>query len=191
MKLIAISVIALAAISPAFATKKSSQEARQSAIENSILNRISIQNDFWFNDGDFPRVIQLHRFTYEYVPADYEIATNLGWMLGNIQEYGEELSIYSKFRKDNYPKDPDASFPEANFYYFRKAYAKVPTILEDSITRNPHPNSFRILAHAYDRMGMMKDCVRVWTAFVREFPEDLKGKENLKRATDKLAKAGK
>lgn len=173
-------------------TKKqqTSAAARQEAIKTALINRISIQNDFWYDEGDFPRVVELLRYAYELNPSDYEIATNLGWMLENLEMYGEALAVYQRFRKEN-PNDPDAPFPEANFYFFRKAYNKIPPLLEKTLDKNPHPNSFRILAHSYDRMGMVKDCVRVWTLYVKLHPEDARGKENLKNAQEKLLKSGK
>lgn len=190
MKRIVFGLMALCLVGSSFASK-ATQNERQKAIDNAILNRISVQNDFWFDDGDYPRIIQLHRFAYEFAPSDYELATNLGWMYGNLQMHAEELAIYTRFRRENQLTLADATFPEANFYFFRKAYAKVPPLLEGSLKLKPHPNTYRILAHSYDRMGMMKDCVRVWSAYVKVYPQDPKGPVNLKRAEEKLNKSGK
>lgn len=190
MKAFATGLILLAA-SSSFASPKhrSDTATRQDAINTAFMNQLSVQNDFWFDNGDFPRVIELFRFAYELEPSDYEIATNLGWMLENVENYGEALVTYQRFRREN-PKDPDAAFPEANFYFFHKAYNKVPPILEPTIKHRPQPNNYRVLAHSYDRMGMVVDCVRVWNLYVKDYPGDLKGIANLKRAKEKLQKSG-
>jgi hypothetical protein len=89
------------------------------------------------------------------------------------------------------PQDPDAAFPEANFYFMKKAFAKVPVLLEPAIVKKPHPNSYRILAHAYDRLKMYGDSKRVWQLYLKRFPDDGAAKQNLKRVSDKLSKAAK
>lgn len=164
---------------------------RVDAIWNHAVDRINSQTDTWFEDGDFPRVINLIRVLYAMYPADFEIATNLGWMLENVEKWDEALAIYIKFRTDN-PTDPDAAWPEANFYFMKKAYQKVPPILEPSLkmAEKPHPNNYRTLAHAYDRLNLLEDSKRVWQLLVTLHPEDQPAKLNLARVEKKL-KGGK
>ncbi len=133
------------------------QPSRVDAIWNHAVDRLNSQTDQWFEDGDFPRVINLCKVLYALYPSDYEVATNLGWMLENIEKWDEALAIYIKFRHEN-PGNPDSAWPEANFYYMKKAYQKVPPILEPTLkmSSKPHPNSFRTLAHAYERMNQLQ-----------------------------------
>ena len=81
----------------------------------------------------------------------------LGWMLENIEEWTQAEGTYKQFMKEN-PADPDASYPLANYYFMKKQYEKVPALLEPAIkmARKPHPNSFRRLAHAYERMEKVR-----------------------------------
>jgi tetratricopeptide (TPR) repeat protein len=162
-------------------------QARVDAIWNKAVDRINSQTDVWFDDGDFPRVINLCKVMYALYPADYEVATNLGWMLENIEKWDEALAVYIKFRNEN-PTDPDAAWPEANFYYMKKAYQKIPPILEPTLKMSgkPHANSFRTLAHAYERMNQLQDSKRVWETMLTVFPKDEPAKNNLSRVEKKL-----
>lgn len=159
--------------------------ARMAVIETAIHNRFVDQSDQWFEDGDFPRIIQLLWIEYEANPKDYEAATDLGYMLQNVEQYDKALAVYVRFRTEN-PNDPDAPWPEANFYFSKKAYAKVPPLLERSITRKPHPNSYRILAHAYDRMGLFADAKRIWETYLKRFPSDETAKAQLRKVDAKI-----
>lgn len=165
--------------------------SRVDAIWNHAVDRLNSQMDTWFEDGDFPRVINMCKVMYALYPSDFDIATNLGWMLENVEKWDEALAVYIKFRTEN-PRDPDAAWPEANFYYMKKAYQKIPPILEPTIkmSAKPHPNSYRTLAHAYERMNQLQDSKRVWMQMIQVFPKDLPAKNNLTRVEKKLRGAG-
>lgn len=190
-----ICLLVLAFVTSAFAQAQakepSTEEVRRSVIWDAAYNRLSDQSDLWFDDGDFPRIIQSLRFAYALYPNDYEVATNLGWMLQNIELHNEAIVVYTSFRRQN-PNDPDASWPEANFWFRQGAYAKIPPILEPSIrlAQKPHPNTFRTLAHSYDRLKLFSDSVRVWRALIKLTPDDLTAKRNLERVEGKMRQAG-
>lgn len=166
------------------------KDPRSDLIWDSAHNRFVDQLDYWWDDGDFPRCVQLLRMMAELTPDDYEIATDLGWMLENVEQMDAALAVYVKFRKDN-PDVGDAPFPEANFYYKQRLFAKVPPLLERTLVLKPHPNSWRILAHSYEKMGMLSDSRRVWTTYLRQYPNDEPAKNNLRRVEGKLGKAGR
>lgn len=176
----------------AFAGPSRKQSERIKAIWDSVSDRMSRQSDAWYEDGDFPKCIQNLRVMRSLFPDDYEVATNLGWMLENIHEWDEALSVYISYRTQH-QADPEAAWPEANFYFMQKVYAKIPPILEPSLksSRSLHPNVFRTLAHAYERLGMLKDSKRVWEGLIKQDPDDRAAVVNLKRVSDKLAGAGR
>lgn len=158
---------------------------RIKTIVQAIDERIKDQADLWFDDGDYPACIQLLRFRYDMHPSDYEAATDLGWMLENVQEWNDALSVYQRFRREN-PRDADSTFPEANYYFAKGMYEKVTPLLEPSITKKPHPNSFRLLAHAYERLNKLRDSRRVWESYLKLHPTDEAAKRNLERVIKKL-----
>lgn len=160
---------------------------RMALIRDAMSDRIMVQTDVWFETGDFPKSIQAMRGDHAIRPDDYEVATNLGWMLENVLAWDEALATYVRFRKTN-PNNPDAAYPEANFYFMKKTYMEIPPLLEPSIhfATPPHPNTFRVLAHAYDRLGLYGDSKRVWQSLLKIDPNDDAAKVNLSRVSKKI-----
>lgn len=159
---------------------------RVGALMDLASDRLSTQIDAFFEDGDFPAAIQLLKLQAEMYPADYEVWTNLGWMQENVEQWDAALATYVRYKRQN-PNEPDAAFPEANFYFMKRLYAKVPPILEPAI-KNPrvHANSYRILARSYEKQEMLADAARVYKALVERDPNDGAAKANLKRVEGKL-----
>lgn len=187
---IALGIVGLAIASSAFAAPEDPrQDARMSAIWDAAHNRMGETMDVWFESGDYPRCIQLLRVMYASDRKDYETATNLGWLLESTDAYDEALAVYVQYRREN-PGDPDGPFPEAHFYFKRKAYTKVTALLEPSIRMKPHSNSFRILAHSYERMGLLSDSARVWNEYLEVQPNDMAAKNNLRRVEGKIRGVG-
>lgn len=179
--------VLLVALSVAPCLAQEAESSRVDAIWNAVAVRIERQNDQWFKDGEFPRIVQSLKFELEMFPNDYDIVTNLGWMLENIEEWGDALAIYVRYRRLR-PNDPEAVYPEAEFYYKRKAYEKVPPLLEPSLKMEstPHPNTFRVLAHSYERMNLYADAVRIWKLYLKIDPSDGPAQVNLKKVEAKL-----
>lgn len=177
--------LALAVAAPLPA--QSLDPGRMRRMEAAMVDRIATQSDLWFESGEFPRTVQTLRARYEMYPSDYETATDLGWMLENIELWGEALATYVRFRHEN-ADNPDASYPEANFYFLKRLYAEIPPLLEPSLKmdRPPHPNTYRVLAHSYDRLGLLADSKRVWELLVALTPDDDAAKVNLARVERKL-----
>jgi tetratricopeptide (TPR) repeat protein len=176
----------MAAVSALAAPSKGVDNQRLQQIWHHVEDRMTDQSDIWFDAGDYLSAINILRFENKEAPADYEYATNLGWMLENVENYDQALVVYIRYRKDN-AGIPDAPFPEANFYFSRKAYVKVPPLLQASIPQHPHPNSYRLLAHAYERLGLLPDALKVWKQLVSDHPEDDAAKVNLKKTENRLA----
>lgn len=165
---------------------KAKTPSRVDAIMDLANDRMATQIDVAFDDGDFPAVISFLRLQAEQYPADYEVWTNLGWMQENVEAYDAALATYVRYRRQN-PQEPDAAYPEANFYAMKKLYAKVPPLLEPAI-KNPkvHANLYRTLARAYDKLGMLTDAARVYRALTVRDPKDGAAKVNLKRVEGKI-----
>ena len=170
----------------AHAQKTAAPKDRVGAIMDFANDRISTQIDAMFDDGDFPAVIQLLRVQAEMYPADYEVWTNLGWMEENVEQWDAALATYVRYKRQNL-NEPDHALPEANFYFMRKMYAKVPPLMEEAI-KNPkvHANSYRILARSYEKQNMLTDAARVYRLLVERDPNDGAAKANLKRVEGKL-----
>jgi tetratricopeptide (TPR) repeat protein len=149
--------------------------------------RLDSQMDTWFDDGEFPKDIQLLRLTTQLRPSDYESWTNLGWMLENVQDWDGALQVYKEYQANN-PHDSDGALPLGEYYFRMKKFALVPPLFEPAIARrpHPHPNVFRILAHSYERLGKFSDAERVWKSYIAIAPKDDAAKNNLMRVEKKL-----
>ena len=160
---------------------------RQAAIWNAATDRLTDQMDIWFKAGEFPKTIQVLRLQAEIDPHDYDVATNLGWMYENVDDYPNALIAYKRFRQSN-PQDPDAAMPEAEMYYRKRKYADVIPILGPIIGRmGMHPNNYRLLATSYERVGKLKESRATWQAYIKLAPKDEQAKRNLERVEKKLA----
>lgn len=148
-------------------------------------NRLVEQMDQTFEDGDFPFVISMLRLNFADEPKNYEVATNLGWMLENIQEWSEAEAFYKQFRADN-PGDPEAAYTLGYFYYMRKRYSEAEQVLEPTLAKAVHANTFRILAKSYEREKKYKDAIRVWELQLKKWPGDLPTKANIERVKQKM-----
>ncbi len=163
---------------------------RLDAIWNAVDNRVSQQIDDWFDTGDFPKAIHLLKFQSSYYPHDYDVATNLGWMQENVEEWDAALETYKLYSRNN-PNDHDRVLPEGDYLFRRKEYAKIPPLFEPYLKLTPHPNVYRILAHSYEKMKKYADAKRVWLAYVAAYPKDLAGQSNLRKVEKKLASGTK
>lgn len=167
------------------------QETTTSAGTNEILSaayqRLGDQRDYWFNDGEFPLSTHSLRFQVEWTPHDYDLVTSMGWMYGNMEMHGLEIATYQHFR-DRFPEDPEAHYPLAEFYFKKRAYAHVVAILEPSMKlgTKPHANSYRLLAHSYDRLGYFQQSVAVWDTYIKLAPDDKAAVLNRDKTRKKL-----
>ncbi len=168
---------------------------RADAIWSYADARVSRQIDAWFDDGDFPRAVGLLRLQAAYAPNDYEVATNLGWLLESMERDDEALAAYAVYARDN-PNDPDAKLPVAMLHNSRKRYAEVVAVLEPVLAREaalrtkPHPNVYRLLAKAYERLNRPEDAIRTWELQLRRYPDDLPAKANIARVRAKRSAKG-
>ena len=165
---------------------QSPSKQRLDAIWSAVDGRVSSQIDVWFEDGDYPKTIKLLGFQAAYSASDYDVVTNLGWMEENIEEWDAAEATYKDFLKSN-PHDKDRGLALADFYFRRKNYKPIPALLEPQIHSKPHPNNFRILAHAYEKLNKYADAKRVWQIYVTTYPTDLSAKANLAKIEKKLA----
>ncbi len=139
----------------------------------------------WFTDGEFERCIPLLKIRFEADPANYDWVTDLGWMLASSEHPDEELAYYIRFRREN-AGDLDCALPEAQFYFLKKVFAKVPPLLEGTLVDRSHPNNYRILANSYEKLGQYKDAKKTWEAYLKISPNDGQAKVNLQRVINKL-----
>lgn len=168
---------------------------RMGRIEGAFQDRLNAETSELFDNGEFPRAIGVLMVQTRYWPTDYERATDLIWMLGNIRDRPRELGEAAWFRITN-SENPDAWYPEAQVHFMDRAYPAVVPLLTRAVqvsqrTGRPlQPNGWRLLAHSYDRVGLLDLSLRTWDEYIRLAPDDLAAQRNRERVAQKLAEGG-
>lgn len=147
-------------------------------------NRVVEEVDAAFEDGEFPKVISVLKVNYADNPRDYDNATNLGWMLENVEEYDQAEAFYKQFIVDN-NNHVEAIYTLGNFYSMRRRYDDAIKTLEPTIQNAVHANSFRVLAKAYERVKKYSDAIRIWELQLKKWPDDGPAKANIDRVKKK------
>jgi tetratricopeptide (TPR) repeat protein len=194
MGLIAATAFILATqTSPAKAPVKAkgpqASQARLNEIWDHIDNRFVDQSDVWFDDGEFPSCVAILKVQAAFSPDDYEMATNLGWMLENIERHDEAMAVYLDFGT-RHPENGNAMYALGFGYYQKKDYANAIRVLEPTLARNVGPNTYRTLARSYEMMQKPLEAIRVWELELKKFPGELAALANIKRVKAKLASGG-
>lgn len=159
--------------------------ARQGEIWDAADDQLINYIDYWFKEGDFPRCIQVLRLRYDMFPNDYEAMSDLGWLLESTEQSAEALALYVRYRQMNPSKD-DAAYAEAEFYFRKKAWARIPPLIEPEMTKKLPANMYRMLAHSYERLGRLRDSVRIWDMYIALVPGDQAARNNRGRVVRKL-----
>lgn len=161
---------------------KVTETGRMGVIWNAYQDRLASQTDHDFEQGDFPKVIQLLKVQTDMDRQGYERWTDLIWMLGNVEEYAAQIAAARQFRNYNLT-NPEAWYPEAEIYFIKRAFVKVIPIMEEAIRLKGtiHPNSYRILANSWTRLGFKSEAIRVWEQMLKRYPNDDRAKVQLDR----------
>jgi tetratricopeptide (TPR) repeat protein len=177
-------------VPPSIQQGVSPSKARLDEIWDHIDNRFVTQSDIWFEEGEFPSCVALLKVQSAYQPDDYEMMTNLGWMLENIEKIDEARAVYLDFGK-RHPEIGDAMYALGFSYFNKKEYAKSIEVLEPTLAHNPSQNTYRTIARAYELLNKPNDAIRVWELELTKFPNEASAKANIARVKAKLAGGGK
>ncbi len=158
------------------------ESGRLGEIFDAYQDRMTDQIDNDFEEGDFPRIINLLKVQADTNRSGYDTWTDLIWMLGNVELYDEQISTARLFRTYN-PANSEAWYPEAEIYFLKRSSLKVIPIMEEALKLpgRHHPNSFRILALSWTRLGFKSEAIRVWETMLKEYPDDERARTQLDR----------
>ncbi len=172
-----------------FAVVALSQDSkdRVDAIMARIGEGLDINADNEFQRGDFPLAAQMLKVKFEIDLTNEESAANLILLLRSMTDEVGALAVAMRFREEN-PQNPDRGLAEAQWYWQMRQFTRIPKILSPDIMRTPppHPNTFRLLGNAYDRLGFNADALKVWEQAVKVYPQDETFARNVEKAKKKL-----
>ena len=169
---------------------QSAEHRRLDEIWDHVDNRVITQLDLWYELGEFPECVSLLKVQSAYSPDDYDICTSLGWMLENVDQMNQARDVYRAF-SDRHPEVGDAIFALGFSYFNARDYDNAIKCLEPSLAKNPSPNSYRVLAKAYERKNMPKEAIRIWELELKKYPDEGTAIANIKRVKAKTERGGK
>lgn len=163
------------------------KDPEQLEIEQAVVTRMGAQQDRWFRDGDYPAAIQLLDYEYTVYPFSEDVNTSLGWMYGNTAQYDKEIATYQQFLNAN-PESSDGPYPLAQYYFLKKNFVMAAHLLAPVVNRkqNSHPNNYRLLAQCYQRLGVVKEALKVYDRYLDFAPNDLTAIAHRNRAAREL-----
>lgn len=186
-----IAVLGLAALTVGVTAQDDADARAMREAMTAYENRLIAESDNQFDIGDFPTAASILRLQFESDPQDYETATNLIWMYGNMSDDRMEIAMAIRYRDLN-PTDPEALYPEAEYYYKHKLYVKAIPLLEKAIAMpgGKHMNSYKLLAQCWRRIGSLRQALRVWQELDKVMPGDAKTQADIQQAKKQLGIGG-
>jgi len=173
-------------ITPLIALLSITQTSRVDKIWDDAANIIDVKLDRIYHAGLYEECVVLLRVLRGMDPADADVASNLIFMLRNVERKDEAFAEAQRFFKQN-PNSIAAAGELARFHFEKKQWQSVVTVLEPSIARSSDIAGFTMLGRAYEELDRPKDALRIWTIRIKKQPEDPVARRNVDRLTRKLA----
>lgn len=163
--------------------------------------RMWVQADAYWHEGEHFHLMRLLYLVVEADPQNTEAFEDLGWLLASNKLDSAAVSVYEHAIAAN-PKQWGPHY-EIGFYYFNRkdylnALAPLVTATEKmkaggdwtkrSVAQNPGLlNPWRLLAHTYERLNKLNECVGVWDRVLQIAPTDAPAKLNRDRVKELIA----
>lgn len=158
---------------------------RAEAIYERYIDRLYELVDLNFHGGNFHEVIRLQTVLKGIAPDDAQLHQDYVWMLGNIEKHEDALREAIAFRKDH-PNILDGYLTEAMIYRTRNLPQRIPALLEPILDKADHQNYFVLLAWAYEKIGLLKEAIRVHELRVKKNLGAETAALNIKRIKEKI-----
>jgi tetratricopeptide (TPR) repeat protein len=185
--------VAGAAPRAARARRRATPKARpqSEAILGEVADRLWDRGDFYWHEGRYEERVAVDRLVIRMQPRFVEPYGTAGWLLESLGRPSEALAMYRQgvtAVPDRWETHQDLGM----FYYEHKQYAEAAAAFRDaSRQQDPPPYVWKMLAHALERAGELKEAVAAWETAGRLAPEDGAVPLNLSRVRAKLEAAGK
>jgi len=155
-------------------------------ITEGVIDHIWVATDESFHHGDYYRIIAELRVCVEADPMFTEAYGDASWLLWSLgdTEGADKLLTYGLTRR---PKLWDLQYEFGFHLYNTKRYAPALSHLK-AATQIPGADvqSWKMLAHCYDRLGRYADAVATWKTIQKKFPHEITTPHNLASMEAKL-----
>lgn len=191
--LLALGLLLVGAALPAAAQKTApaATKVQVDGITEATLDKLWIETDKYWHEGDYNRIVDLCRIVIEADPGDDEAcgsAAYLLWSMGDtkaadwILEYGSKRA----------PRNKGVFFHEFGWHlYNTKRYKEALPYLQKAVAAGGVAiTTYTTLAHSYEKTGDLKNSLKTWETIKQRYPEHIAWKPNMARVKAKLAAQG-
>ncbi|MCL6624621.1 MAG: hypothetical protein K6T17_08420 [Fimbriimonadales bacterium] len=165
-----------------------------STYEDLLLRRL----DAHYHAGEFHQSANIYQILYGIHPDDATLVRTWAWMLGNANEFDEAFSVMMSFRLAH-PSDARAALGEAELFVQQareedrlpragppgpgsSLWWRVPPLLEPHLQKKDLPvNAYTFLSASYEKVGLLRQALRVWELRQERFPDDPACTPNINR----------
>ncbi len=117
--------------------------------------------DTWFHGGDYDQAIRCNEAAVFLQPARVEVYASTAWLQWSMNRHGAAISTYRRAIDAN-PGNWEAYF-ELGFYYMHHGHPSAAVeYLRQSSELGAPPIRARTYAHALEKVGKLKQALRVW-----------------------------
>lgn len=171
--------------------------------ENLLIRRADVH----YHAGEFAQSANIFQILHGMHPDDTNLARNWAWMLGNAEEFDEAFSVMISYRL-MHPSDVWAALGEAELFVQKAReedrvprigpsetgsplWWRVPPLLEPHLEKRDIPlTAFTFLSASYEKVGLLREALRVWEIRKARFPDDPACTPNISRLQNLLGKRG-
>jgi Tfp pilus assembly protein PilF len=150
-------------------------------ISERIVDKLWVQTDTYWHEGDYNRIVDLARIIVEAEPSFNDAYANAAWLLWSMGDTdgADKFLQHGIARSDN---KGEVLFDFGFHLYNTKRYAQAEPYLARSITypKTGYP-AYAALGHTYRQLGKLDKSIAVWEQAVKKFPQMGAAKTNLAR----------
>ncbi len=166
------------------------QKLQANGIVSNVVDKLWNQTDAYWHEGDYPRIIALDRIITEADPQFLEAYSNGGWLMDSLGRKQDAEAYYTLGVRNN----PHAEYAYHNlgFFYFNTAHdypAAAQAFRHAVQQRDTDLNTWKMLAHSYEKAGAWDDAVAVWQQTRARYPHGLSVDRLLAEAVAKRRQA--
>ena len=162
-------------------------------ITEGVVDRMWLNSDHFWHQGDYYRIIALLRLVAEADPGYTEAFSNGAYLLWSMGD----VNAADDFLRHGLNTAPDALRWEMNYnvghmlFQYRKDYKGALPYLQRAVLHNGAPvTAWTLLAHCYERAGRLTQSASTWRTVTERFPNFGAGFTNLHRIQAKLKPHG-
>ena len=141
-------------------------------ILSGVVDKLWAQNDVYWHDGDYPRIIAQDKIIVQADPQFIECYNTGAWLMWSDGANADAEAFYQQCIRDN-PGTSAAYYDYGEFLYnhlhryaqARQVFARSAALPDAGVL------DWRMLAHSYEKLGQYDKAVVVWRRIKARWPQ--------------------